>query len=147
MATDKLKAYTLVFIQAVCLIVVLATGKLFADFLPLLVIEISGIALGCWAIFVMKLRNLQASPLPKRDARLVTKGPYALIRHPMYSAVLLAVWPLIIDQYSPLRMTVGLVLTADLIAKLLYEESLLVKHFSEYREYMNRTKRLIPFVI
>ena len=90
--------------------------------------------------------NLHTLPLVEEDARLVTKGPYALIRHPMYSALLLAVWPLIIDQYSTLRLATGLVLTADLIVKLLYEESLLIKHFPEYRDHMKRTKRLIPFV-
>jgi protein-S-isoprenylcysteine O-methyltransferase Ste14 len=65
----------------------------------------------------------------------------------MYSAVLLTIWPLIIDQYSLLRLTIGLVLTIDLIVKLLFEESLLRQHFAGYEIYMKETKRLIPFVV
>jgi len=61
--------------------------------------------------------------------------------------VLLTIWPLIVDQYSLLRLTAGLILTIDLIIKMLYEESLLRKHFAGYEIYMRETKRLIPFVI
>jgi protein-S-isoprenylcysteine O-methyltransferase Ste14 len=60
---------------------------------------------------------------------------------------MLMVWPLILDQYSLLRLTAVLVLTIDLIIKMVYEESLLRKHFSLYESYMRKTKRLIPFVL
>jgi protein-S-isoprenylcysteine O-methyltransferase Ste14 len=65
----------------------------------------------------------------------------------MYSAVLLTIWPLIADQYSLLRLAAGLTLTVDLTVKMLYEESLLKKHFAGYEAYMKETKRLIPFVL
>jgi protein-S-isoprenylcysteine O-methyltransferase Ste14 len=95
----------------------------------------------------MGWRNVNVSPLVKQDARLVTGGPYALIRHPMYSAVLLTIWSLIIDRYSLFRLAVGLILTADLMMKIRYEEGLLRKRFPEYAAYMKVTKRLIPFVV
>jgi protein-S-isoprenylcysteine O-methyltransferase Ste14 len=144
---ERLHAYTLVFIQFICIGLILVSGEPFARFLPLLVVEIAGILLGVWAIIVMGWRNVNVSPLVKRDARLVTSGPYAAIRHPMYSAVLLAMWPLIIDRYSPVRLAVGLILTADLTMKIRYEEGLLKKRFPEYEAYMKVTKRLIPFVV
>jgi protein-S-isoprenylcysteine O-methyltransferase Ste14 len=147
MNKDKFKAYTLVFIQAISILLILVTGWPFASYIPLLIIQIAGGMLGIWAIAIMGRTNTNITPLVKQSAILVTNGPYAFIRHPMYSAVLLAIWPLIIDQYSLFRLTIGLVLTIDLIVKLLYEESLLRQHFTGYEIYMRETKRLIPFVI
>ncbi len=143
---DTVKAYTLVSVQVIAIGLILMSGGPFARSLPLLVVEIAGIALGVWAVAVMRWHNLSISPLVKRDARLVTTGPYAMIRHPMYAAVLLTLWPLIIDRYSPFRLTAGLVLTVDLLVKMGYEERLLKRHFPEYASYMKTTKRLLPFI-
>lgn len=144
---EKLHAYSLVSVQFICIGLILISGGPFVRSLPLLVIEIAGVVLGLWAIVVMGWRNVNVSPLVKRDARLVTEGPYASIRHPMYSAVLLTVWPLIIDRYSLFRLSVGLILTVDLLLKIRYEEGLLKRRFPEYEAYMKVTKRLIPFVL
>lgn len=147
METDKVRAYTLVSIQMISILLILVTGRPLASYIPLLIIEIAGIMLGIWASAIMGRKNINITPLVKQSATLVTNGPYKFIRHPMYSAVLLTIWPLIIDKYSLLRLTIGLVLTIDLIVKLRYEESLLKKHFVGYEIYMRKTKRLIPFVI
>lgn len=147
METDKFRAYTLVFIQVISIAVILVTGRPFAGRIPLLIPQIAGVMLGIWAIAVMGVKNTNIAPLVRQDARLVINGPYAFIRHPMYSAVLLTIWPLILDQYSLLRLTSGLILTVDLIVKMLYEEKLLKMHFAGYETYMKETKRLIPFVL
>jgi len=137
----------LVSIQVISILLILVTGWPFASYIPLLIIQIAGGILGVWAIAIMGRTNTNITPLVKQSAILVTNGPYAFIRHPMYSAVLLTIWPLIIDQYSLFRLTIGLVLTIDLIVKLLFEESLLRQHFAGYEIYMRETKRLIPFII
>jgi protein-S-isoprenylcysteine O-methyltransferase Ste14 len=146
MKTDTVKAYMLVSIQAICLMMIFASGRPLAYHLALAILEIAGIALGIWAMVVMGRGNINITPLVKREARMVTNGPYALIRHPMYAALLLTVWPLIIDQYSPIRLSAGVILTVDLLVKMLYEEHLLRRHFAGYNAYVRTTKRLIPFV-
>ena len=118
MGTNKFKAYTLVVIQVVSILLILVTGRPLARYIPLLIIQIAGVMLGIWAIVMMGRKNTNITPLVKQDALLVTNGPYAFIRHPMYSAVLLTIWPLILDQYSLLRLTAGLILTIDLIVKM-----------------------------
>jgi protein-S-isoprenylcysteine O-methyltransferase Ste14 len=143
---EKIKAYTLVSVQFICIILILSSGRIFAHCYLLLPIEIFGIALIIWAVASMGMRNLHATPQVKEEARLVTQGPYRFIRHPMYLALLMVVWPLIIDQFSLLHLAAGLVLTIDLIIKMLYEESLLKKHFAGYEAYMENTSRLIPFI-
>ena len=147
METDEVRAYTLVSIQMISILAILVTDWPLANYTLLLIVQIAGVLLGVWAIAIMGRTNTNITPLIKQSAILVTNGPYTFIRHPMYSAVLLTIWPLIMDQYSLSRLTIGVVLTIDLIVKLLYEESLMKKHFAGYSSYMRETKRLIPFVI
>jgi protein-S-isoprenylcysteine O-methyltransferase Ste14 len=109
-------------------------------------LEILGGALGAWAIATMKLRHLNPLPEPRRDAPLVTRGPYRWIRHPMYAAVLTTMAALVLDQPTPARLIVWLALLANLLLKINYEERLLARRFPAYAAYRKRTKRLIPFV-
>jgi protein-S-isoprenylcysteine O-methyltransferase Ste14 len=146
MEKDRLKASALVAVQMICIVLILVTGPLFAENVILLVMEIAGILLGLWALLVMGWPNFNITPLIKQGAHLVTNGPYARIRHPMYASVLLTMWSLIIDHVSLLRFATGVVLAVDLLIKLMYEERLLEKHFPGYGEYREKTKRLIPFV-
>ena len=146
MTADKIKARVLVFIQLICIIFIFASGSPVVCHPLLLLLQIAGMAIGIWALTVMGIGNMNISPLVKQGAVLVTRGPYRLIRHPMYLTVLLVIWPLIIDHFSLLRITAGFVLTTDLIIKMLFEEGLLRKQFQEYQSYMRNTKRLIPFI-
>jgi len=144
---DRIKAFLLVSIQLACILVILASGPLFAANGLLLLAETAGIALGVWSLAVMGKENLNIAPMVRDGARLITSGPYRFIRHPMYASVLLAVWAVIIDRATLLRLIVGLILTADLIIKMLYEEGILKGHFRDYPAYMERTKRIIPFLL
>jgi len=146
MTADKIKACILVIIQLGCIICIFASGSPTAHHPMLLLLQILGLAIGIWAFIAIGISNVNISPLVRQGAILVTRGPYRLVRHPMYLSVLLVVWPLIVDQLSLLRIAIGLVLTVDLLIKMLFEESLLKKHFSEYEAYMKTTKRLIPAV-
>ncbi len=146
MTADKLKARILVFIQLACIIFIFASGTPVANHFLLLLLQMAGIATGIWAVATMGIGNMNISPLVRDAAALVTKGPYRLIRHPMYLAVLLVIWPLIIDNFSLLRIAAGLILTIDLIVKMLFEERLLKEQFAEYEPYMKTTKRFIPLL-
>jgi protein-S-isoprenylcysteine O-methyltransferase Ste14 len=146
LTADKIKASILVFIQLICIIFIFASGSPVACHPLLLLLQIAGMVIVIWALTVMGIGNMNISPLVKQGGVLVTSGPYRLIRHPMYLAVLLVLWPLIIDHSSLLRITAGFVLTIDLIIKMLFEEGLLKKQFAEYKAYMRTTKRLIPFI-
>jgi protein-S-isoprenylcysteine O-methyltransferase Ste14 len=82
------------------------------------------------------------------DQMLVTSGVYGVIRHPIYGGGLIGV----VGFYVAFRSLVVLVaVTALYFAvirhRLLFEERMLVDKFGdEYREYMQKTKRLIPYV-
>jgi len=115
-----------------------------ADGLPLQLIEFLGFALAIWALATMNKSKFNIAPQPRKNATLVTSGPYAIIRHPMYTSLLLSFTPLVISHWDNNRFTLLIFLYVNLILKLLFEESLLISHFDSYDEYMKRSWRVIP---
>lgn len=136
----------LVFFQFVGIIIIAFTGSFFANNILLLILEICGIILAVWALISMKFSNLNVYPDIREGAKLVKSGPYRIIRHPMYSSIILAITPLVIDQFTWFRLSVYLIMFVDLIIKLKYEESMLKAQFIDYEEYCKKTFRIIPFI-
>jgi len=78
---------------------------------------------------------------------VVSSGPYAVVRHPMYGWALLlfAGMPLALGSWWGLLLVVPAV--AGLVWRLLDEERFLVRNLPGYADYMNRVPyRLIPFI-
>lgn len=143
---NLLKSYTLVIVQFGALIALALTGSIIARNPVLLAIEIGALALGVWAILTVRIRHVNVIPDVRRGSRLVRKGPYRWIRHPMYAAILLGALALVLDELTPLRLLIYGVLLVDLIVKLTYEERLLAAAFPIYTAYQEVSKRLIPFI-
>ncbi len=113
---------------------------------PSLVLIGLGIALGGWAIATMGWTKVSVWPEPPREATTVQRGPYALIRHPMYSAALLAAAGLAWHGGGGIRWVAWAALATVLGAKARIEERLLKRRFPEYDAYAARTWRWIPYV-
>lgn len=141
-----MKSILFVVIQFACLGLIAITGPLLPDQPLLLGIEFLGIGLGIWAIFSMRIGNFNITPDPLKWSQLVTKGPYRFIRHPMYLALLLVTLPLLINAFDLLRLIIWLVLLIDLLLKLNYEEKLLSNRVVGYKDYSQRSARLIPYI-
>jgi protein-S-isoprenylcysteine O-methyltransferase Ste14 len=135
-----------VFVQFLCLGLIALTGPLFPRNLLLLAVELLGFGLGAWAVLVMGIGRFNITPEPLEDSRLVTRGPYRLIRHPMYLALLLVTLPLVITAFTPFRLATWLALLVDLLLKLNYEERLLAEKLVGYPDYMRRSFRLLPYL-
>ena len=83
----------------------------------------------------------------RQDHELVTSGPYAYVRHPIYTGIMLAM----IGSALALGL-IWLVLFAITFVYFIFsartEESMMVAQFPEaYPDYRRRTKMLIPFVL
>ena len=83
----------------------------------------------------------------EKTTTLVTTGIYAYIRHPLYSSLLLLAWGIFFKAPSLPGGTLALVATTFLIATAWADEVECVQFFGDtYREYMQKTKRFIPFL-
>lgn len=89
-------------------------------------------------------RVMQVSPIPKDEGRLVTRGVYRRLRHPMYTAIVLVVIGLTLRAPSLLVAVAGIALITLLLAKASFEERLLVARYPDYPEYRRRTWGVIP---
>jgi len=83
----------------------------------------------------------------EKTTALVTTGIYAYIRHPLYSSLLLLAWGIFFKELSLTRAALILVSTTFLIATARADEAECIRFFGdEYQEYMQKTKRFIPFL-
>ena len=103
-----------------------------------------GSGVGLAALVQNRPGNFNVQPEVKAGARLATGGIYRRIRHPMYSAVLLAMLGALALDLRLWRLLAWLLLLAVLIAKLRREEHYLAQRFPNYGEYCERTRRLLP---
>lgn len=84
----------------------------------------------------------------KKYHKLITTGIFRYIRHPVYAGGLFSVIGLYVSFRSIILLTCVSILYFLVIRhRLLFEEQLLIGEFNEeYKNYMKRTKRLIPFL-
>jgi len=141
------KSIILVIIQLICIALILLTGNLVPRSFPLQIIFVLALSLGIWALWIINFKNFRLTPNFPKDSRLVAKGPYKIIRHPMYSCLLLTTLMIVIDDFSITRISIWLILLIDLYLKLIYEEKLIIDRTTDYLIYKRDTrKRLIPFI-
>ncbi|HEU0163346.1 MAG TPA: isoprenylcysteine carboxylmethyltransferase family protein [Rhizomicrobium sp.] len=79
--------------------------------------------------------------------RLVTDGPYALVRHPLYAVELLIIAGMALQFSQPLAGILGVAVVVLLVIRALFEERVLAEAYPEYEAYRARVKRFIPGVI
>ncbi|MDH4198387.1 MAG: isoprenylcysteine carboxylmethyltransferase family protein [Candidatus Aminicenantes bacterium] len=112
-----------------------------------LALMVLGIALRVWAMktlghfFTYQVKILD-------DHRLVTAGPFRVLRHPSYTGEFLTLAGIGIGLGSWLSLL--LLITPNLAAfvyRIRIEEKALLAHFGEaYKAYQQRTRRLVPFL-
>ncbi len=117
-------------------------------------VEVAALALHVpalvWIAWVMK-ENTFLSRVVKIDVdrghRVATTGPYAYVRHPMYSAVLvlLLAFPLALGSLAAFVPAIAMV--ALLVARTALEDAALHDELDGYRAYAKTTRhRLIPWI-
>ena len=106
-----------------------------------------GIILRWWSILALG-RFFTVNVAIARDHQLVEAGPYRFVRHPSYTGALLAFagFGLSLGNWASLLLVVVPIFIA-FVYRMRVEESALCDGLGEsYRSYMQRTKRLAPFL-
>jgi protein-S-isoprenylcysteine O-methyltransferase Ste14 len=106
-------------------------------------------ALGFLIVFLVFKENTftAATIAVTRDQKVVSTGPYSVVRHPMYSGALVMLFgtPLALGSWWGLLMFIPMILTIAWRAS--DEERFLFKNLSGYKEYCQIVRyRLVPFV-
>ena len=111
-----------------------------------LTMDLAGVALAIWARLTLG-RNWSGISTVQRGHELVQRGPYAVVRHPIYTGLLAAM--------IGTALTIGRVASyfgavcglAAILIRVSNEDALMAGEFpAAHRDYRARTKALIPFV-
>ena len=83
----------------------------------------------------------------ENTGRLVTIGLFRLIRHPMYSSLLLLAWGLFLKRISTVSVVLIFITTLFVIIAAKVEEGENITIFgSDYVTYIKKSKRFIPYL-
>jgi protein-S-isoprenylcysteine O-methyltransferase Ste14 len=108
---------------------------------------ILGLLVTLWARWTLS-GNWSSAVTFKQGHELIRSGPYRLVRHPIYTGLLVMALGTALD-FGQLRCWLALpIMAAAFWFKLNQEETLLLRHFpQEYPIYKRQVKALVPFVI
>ncbi len=116
-------------------------------FEPGLAVEISAwllIVIGCaimtWALLSIRRRAF----MPSVQDTLIRNGPYAHVRHPIYSGLLLEFLGLILGQPTPPVLLAGVIGLSWTVLQARLEEFDLLQRLPTYRQYMEQVPRFVP---
>jgi protein-S-isoprenylcysteine O-methyltransferase Ste14 len=106
---------------------------------------ILGFALLQWAQITLG-KSWSDTPRMMKEQALVTRGPYRVIRHPIYTAFLAILGSLLFISSNWLIGLCWIGMTSlEILSRIQYEETIMSEYFGEqYRDYMKKTGRLLP---
>lgn len=105
--------------------------------------------LGWFGILGVFRANTYAAATIQVEAgqKVISTGPYAIVRHPMYAVALLMILSIPIALGSWWGLLVFIVLLSALAWRLVDEECVLLRDLDGYADYRQRVRsRLIPFI-
>ena len=107
------------------------------------------VALGLYIVFLVFRENTFTSATieVKDEQKVISTGPYALIRHPMYSGAFIMLLGIPLALGSWWALVFVFLLFAAIVWRLLEEEKFLAKNLPGYTNYRQKVRyRLIPYI-
>lgn len=109
-------------------------------------LTVSGLLFAVWAREHLG-RNWSRSVTIKQDHELITTGPYAVLRHPIYTGILTGLLGLAIALSEARGFVVFVLFFLVFWAKFRMEEQWMRSQFGEtYARYVHRTAALVPYL-
>lgn len=112
---------------------------------------LAGMAVSFWLFFRAMLENRFFSSVVRvqsdRGHHVIATGPYAIVRHPGYAGMIVAVPLSGLALGSWLSVALGVAFSALVVRRVLFEDSFLRANLEGYSTYAERvTRRVIPGV-
>lgn len=145
--TPKIYSYLLVSLQFILIAILLMEHGLHTPSNFALLIFLLGCSFGLYTVRHNPLGNFNITPEIKENAALITTGAYRYIRHPMYFSVLVMMLGVVVSKPTIFSLFIYMLLVVTLFLKAQKEEMLWKEQSSEYRNYMQQTNKIIPFVL
>ncbi len=93
------------------------------------------------------IRNEENLYTFEKTSELVTSGIYKYVRHPLYSSLLFLTWGTYLKNPDWILLFAAIFASLFLYFTARADEKECIRFFGEeYREYMKKTKRFIPFI-
>lgn len=137
--------FALAFVIAT-LIVLAVTGSLFSRSPVVIAVQLVAVTLAIWARRSFPARAFRVTSGPAADA-VIRRGPYRLIRHPMYAAALLLIWAAVLSHIAIWTLGLAVVLSAVVAVRIAVEERVLRERYSDYSVYAETTRAVIPYLL
>ncbi len=110
-------------------------------------LDVIGLGIAVWARRTLG-GNWSSEVEIRTEHELIERGPYAYVRHPIYSGMLLMLLGAAVLLARPAGFIAFVIFVLGFWFKGSQEERLLTRHFpAEYPRYRARVKALIPFVL
>lgn len=112
-----------------------------------ILLAVLGIVLRWWAVLTLG-RFFTTRVMTRPGQTVVQAGPYRWVRHPSYTGALLTVLGVLLCDTNWLSLACFVIVLPGFAYRMQVEEGALLTALGEqYRDYMGRTKRLVPFVV
>lgn len=146
---DKTVGWLFVTVQAVLLIAVVLLPGAQHWSRPLWLTTLAGICVVAGiviaAVAALGLGTaLTPTPVPTEAGELQTSGLFALVRHPVYTGIMLAVVGAAIRSGNIVVAIVAALTIAFFSVKVRWEEQRLIERYPGYQDYADRTPRFVP---
>jgi protein-S-isoprenylcysteine O-methyltransferase Ste14 len=119
--------------------------------LPLSILAIALVLIGLFILIWARSTlgaNWNANVETKEWQALVQKGPYAKVRHPMYTGLVTMVFGSALSYGRLLGIVILAIFIVGFCLKAFQEESILTKRYGNaYKEYKAKTKAFIPYIV
>jgi protein-S-isoprenylcysteine O-methyltransferase Ste14 len=111
------------------------------------VITLAGLIIALWSRMVLG-KYWSSNVALKRKHKMITEGPYAYTRHPIYTGGLLMALGVVLLLGNLGAAIIFAAIATTLVVKSLQEEEFLTRRFPKaYPAYKTRTKFLVPFIL
>jgi protein-S-isoprenylcysteine O-methyltransferase Ste14 len=111
-----------------------------------LFMTLTGVMFAIWARATLG-RNWSGIVTIKQNHELIRTGPYALVRHPIYTGLLFALLGTTIFDGQIRTLILIVAVLSVFTHKMKIEEQFMTAHFgSQYASYRQKTKALLPFL-